>query len=152
MALTPIRFAPGLLEVMRAEAAAWAPLETGWVAIGCGDTVALLVPAGPRTLRTPVAFQPDLEFVEAAITAIRGAIPGAQPLAVIHSHPRGPQRPSGQDADTVRETCAEFGVGWLDIGICARRPSGAFGLRIWRYLADEEKFVRRRHAYEAPAR
>ena len=144
-----LSFAPGLLERIRVETAAWAPLETGWIGVGLDGSVERLVPAGPHARRTPTSFLPDLAFQEWAIRFLRDGNPGLRPLVFIHSHPEGPSRPSDQDRSTAEDACAESGARTLDIAICAPSESGELAVQGWRYRT-RRRSLRRLDLTQAP--
>jgi integrative and conjugative element protein (TIGR02256 family) len=97
-----------LYDEMVAEAAKWAPLETGGVLLGYFSdsnevVVTALVHAGPKAKRTRWSFRPDPQFQNDAIAGKYEAS-GRQDryLGDWHTHPGGSRNMSWRDRRTLQ--------------------------------------------------
>jgi proteasome lid subunit RPN8/RPN11 len=140
-----LRIAPGMLEAMRAALAAALPEEGCGLLFGRGHRIERLVPI-QNSLHSPVRFRLE---PQAQLTAMQAADDqDLDLLAIYHSHPHGPERPSATDIEEAAYPQAAYliwwqkGEGrwdyqlfWLE-GI--EDPGAARGYRFGRLIVDAE--------------
>lgn len=98
-------------DVRRIVEAAPAVHETGvslfGVTVGERRVALAAVGPGPRATQTPVFYQPDTEYANAAFDALRSALPAICWVGELHVHPRGMTWLSGHDHETMRRLLAD---------------------------------------------
>jgi len=132
----------GIAEHVLADAAGFAPLETGGVLLGFHDDesgmriVTELVGAGPKASRQRHLFTPDGPWQRAQIAEIYNA--SGRILAYLgdwHSHPHG-NGPSALDRSTARKIATTPAARCPHpVFLIAARVQGAWGLRAYEFGA-----------------
>lgn len=118
--------------------------ETGVSLFGAATRehrVALAVAGpGPEARRTPVSYQPDVEYANAVFDALTSALPGIRWIAEFHVHPRGMTLLSRRDRETVRSLLAHAELNLDDFvaGILQRKNGE---VRIYPYYFSREDQV-----------
>jgi hypothetical protein len=104
--------------------------ETGVSLFGVrvGDRLVVLaaVGPGPRAMHTPVFYQPDTDYANAAFDALQSALPRISWIGEFHLHPRGMTWLSGHDRETMRRLLADRELDLSDFvaGILQRKKDG----------------------------
>ncbi len=93
------------------------------VAVGACRVVLAAVGPGPRATHTPVYYEPDVDYANAAFDALKSALPGISWIGEFHVHPRGMPWLSGHDRETMRWLLADTELDLTDFvaGIMQRQ-------------------------------
>ncbi len=95
------------------------------VVIGGRRVVLAAVGPGPRATHTPVFYQPDVDYVNAAFDALKSALPSICWIGEFHVHPSGMAWLSGHDRKTMQRLLADKELQLVDFvaGILQRHGS-----------------------------